>query len=176
MTNTFANFVSNVKCVLANWKIMKTFFLIMIFTVMSAVKKLNQTTIVISAWKRNKEIVLWNGFYVGNLNAKNGCTKYVTLSILASWKLQQLQILIFVLFVETFKRGKSMQKLLIVFLSLMKHSFSHNLPIWIFPFIVLLYQNQCVFKSWKKNAYKGSMMLTLLKWLKVIFSSLLVMH
>lgn len=145
MISMFVNFVSSVRCALINWRIVSIWLWTINFFVVSVVIRLNLITIVTCAWRKKREAVQWNGFNVEILSARNGFIKFVIQNLFLLLNVQLRQILIYVLFVDWFKKGKYIFKSLIAWLFLMRLNFSRTQLIKLFPSMMLWFLSQCAF-------------------------------
>lgn len=145
MISMFVNFVSSVRCALINWRIVSIWLWTINFFVVSVVIRLNLITIVTYAWRKKREAVRWNGFNVEILNARNGFIKFVIQNLFLLLNVLLRQILIYVLFVDWFKKEKYIYKSLIAWLFLMRLNFSRTQLIKLFPSMMLWFLSQCAF-------------------------------
>lgn len=145
MISMFVNFVSSVRCALINWKIVSIWLWTINFFVVSVVIRLNLITIVTFVWRKKREAVRWNGFNAEILSARNGFIKFVIQNLFLLLNVQLRQILIYVLFVDWFKKGKYIFKSLIAWLFLMRLNFSRTQLIKLFPSMMLWFLSQCAF-------------------------------
>lgn len=145
MISMFVNFVSSVRCALINWKIVSIWLWTINFFVVSVVIRLNLITIVTFVWRKKREAVRWNGFNAEILSARNGFIKFVIQNLFLLLNVQLRQILIYVLFVDWFKKGKYIYRSLIAWLFLMRLNFSRTQLIKLFPSMMLWFLSQCAF-------------------------------